>query len=358
MGFEKVKAYHFRNLQKASVDLQGKKNIFLVGPNGQGKTNFLELIYYLCFGSSFRTRSDQLICKIGENDFYCGSEFTTKSALKSRIDIKYQNKKKEIRLNKNPIYDRKELVYQIPCIVFCHEDIQFVNGQPERKRWFFDQTLSLKYPYYLDSLRNYRKILKERNAVLKSRKENLLEIYSVQLVKAGLELQKRRKEVIIWFNEYISDYFEEVSNISGHFELEYQPSWKNAYTEKEAFNQLEKKKKMELDKGLTLSGPHRDNFNMIYNGNNFIDTGSTGQMRLISLLLRIIQSRFFSEENENKPIFLLDDVLLEIDREKRERFLKKLPEYEQAFFTFLPGDDTYSEWENSLHLAVKDGVFY
>jgi len=357
VGFETVKAYHFRNLEKASVDLQGKKNIFLVGPNGQGKTNFLELVYYLCFASSFRTRSDQLICKIGENDFYCGSEFRTGESIKSRIDIKYQDKKKEIRLNNNPIYDRKELVYQIPCIVFCHEDIQFVNGQPERKRWFFDQTLSLKYPFYLDSLRNYRKILKERNAVLKSRKENLLEIYSVQLVKAGLELQRRREEVIIWFNRYISDYFAEVSGHQGSFTLDYRPSWKEAKTEKEAYIQLDKKKKLEMDKGLTLSGPHRDNFNMIYQGNNFIDTGSTGQMRLISLLLRIIQSRFFTEEGQQKPVFLLDDVLLEIDREKRERFLKMLPDYEQAFFTFLPGDDTYSDWENSLHLSVKDGVF-
>jgi len=356
VGFNQVKSYNFRNLVEGSIHLHSSRNIFLVGPNGQGKTNFLELIYYLCFGSSFRVKQDNLVCKNGKKNFYCGSTFSDGINPESRTDIKFNNKKKEIKLNGNAISDRKELIYKIPCIVFCHEDIHFVNGQPERKRWFFDQTLSLKFPVYLDNLRKYKKILKQRNNVLKNRREDLLEIYSVQLVKAGLELQERRIEVIEWFNRYIGDYFKEISNISDFFRLEYQPSWKGAVTEKEAYQILNKKKKIELEKGLTLSGPHRDNYGFFLGEMNFLDIASTGQMRLVSLLLRVIQAKFFTDKNDKKPILLLDDVLLEIDREKRKSFLKMLPDYDQAFFTFLPGDDTYGEWENSINLAVKEGI--
>lgn len=355
MPFESLKTHNFRNLQDSKIELGSSKDVFLVGTNGQGKTNFLELIYYLCFGSSFRVKSDSLLLKQGEKGFYCGSRFKWGDNPPSTVDIKYQDKSKEIKLNGNVIRDRKDLIYQIPCIVFCHDDISFVNGQPERKRWFFDQTLSLMYPLYLDFHRKFKRILKERNAVLKKKRMDLLEIYTVQMVKEGLEIQKRRKELIESFNPLIQEIFRSISDLKGNFLLVYRPSWKNMEDEKEIFQYHKEKETLELEKGISLWGPHRDNYDFIYEGKNFLHLASTGQMRLLSLILRVVQAKLFASEENKRPVFLLDDVLLELDREKRAKFLNSLPDYEQAFYTFLPGDDTYHSKENSVHFSVEKG---
>lgn len=358
MGFIEVQSTYFRNIAKGKIDFKKRKNIFLVGPNGQGKTNILELLYYLCYGSSFRTKNDNSLILHGEKGLFCSSKIEMDGNISHRVDIKIENKEKKIRLNEKKIQDRKELLSLLPCIVFCHDDIAFVNGMPEKKRWFFDQTLSLRNPLYIDDLRKYKSILKQRNVVLKSKRKDLLEIYSVQLATIGLSIQKERKKLIEKLDPLLKDLFSSIAENSGELKLHYHPSWKDCSTDKEAFDVLMSKSVLELEKGVTLSGPHRDNYLFSLKGVNFQDCGSTGQMRLASLLLRVIQSIYLTEERDVKPIYLLDDVLLELDRKKRDDFLRFLPDYEQAFFTFLPGNDTYDDWKNYLFLDIIEGAVH
>ena len=107
-----------------------------------------------------------------------------------RIKIIY-DKKKSIEKNGKKIHDRKELVNTIPCVVFCHGDMEFATGEPECRRFFIDQTLTMYDSVYLDDLRNYKKILKTRNLILKENKYELLDVYDLQLVQRGLEIQKK-----------------------------------------------------------------------------------------------------------------------------------------------------------------------
>jgi DNA replication and repair protein RecF len=355
LGFDSIRSVNFRNLADSRTELSGADNVFLVGLNGQGKTNFLEMIYYLCYASSFRGKSDKGLCSHGEPGFFTGANYSFNGQQFGSLGISFKNGIRTTKIDEKIIRDRKELINNIPCVVFCHDDLSFVTGSPERKRWFFDQTLSYQYPLYVDSLRRYKKIINQRNKVLKEKKRDLLEIYTVQMVKTGKEIQSRRKELTELFNIHFGRYFRRISGLEEDLSIVYQPSWRGMEEEKEIFDFLKSREDNELFRGSSLYGPHRDNFLFMYQGKNFTDFGSTGQMRLISLIMRIAQADFVSASQEKKPILLLDDVLLELDREKRSLFLDNLPPYEQAFFTFLPGDDTYTRGVNSLFFDIEEG---
>ncbi|MBN2625184.1 MAG: DNA replication/repair protein RecF [Spirochaetales bacterium] len=356
MGFTGVRSVNFRNLEDSRIDLSGADNIFLVGLNGQGKTNFLEMIYYLCYASSFRGKSEKDLCRHGKEGFFTGARYSFNGQQFGSLGISFKNGARTTKLDDKIIRDRKELINNIPCVVFCHDDLSFVNGSPERKRLFFDQTLSYQYPYYVDSLRKYKKILFTRNKLLKEKKRDLLEIYTVQMVTTGKEIQTRRKELTSLFNIHFSRYFRKISGLEEDLVITYQPSWRNMEEDKEIFDFLRSREDKEIFRGSSLYGPHRDNFVFMHGGKNFVDFGSTGQMRLVSLIMRIAQADFISASQEKKPILLLDDVLLELDREKRKLLLDCLPPYEQAFFTFLPGDDTYQSGQNSIFFDIEKGV--
>ncbi|MFP4364113.1 MAG: DNA replication/repair protein RecF [Spirochaetia bacterium] len=330
--------------------------MFFVGENGQGKTNFLEAVYYLCYGTSFRTRNDRIIVRQGRKNFAVEGRYKDPFSYDSHIFIKYEDGKKTIFKDEKQISDRRALVESIPCVLFSHEDIQFVNGAPERQRWFIDQTLSLHQINYLDVLRKYRAILKTRNQVIKDRRSDLLPLYDFQLSKAGWEIQEYRKELITLFNTGFSKIFRAISGIKPELTLAYRPSWKNAGSSSQAQDILERTREQDLAQQTTTTGPHRDKLYYVLEGRNFVKIASTGQLRLLSLILRISQARFIAENAEKTPILLLDDVLLELDNKRRERFFHFLPKYDQAFFTFLP-DEPYHKYkqENTKIFFVSQG---
>ncbi|MCF7916004.1 MAG: hypothetical protein K9L66_12620, partial [Spirochaetaceae bacterium] len=219
MGFTSISTYSYRNLQNQRVPLQARR-IFLVGENGQGKSNFLEAVYLLSYGSSFRTTRENELISHGtremalngryarpEEDYIEGSvafklgraggpSSAGAAATLAPIPAKQNTKEKVIELDGKRIHDRKQLISHLPAIVFSHDDIYFINGPPERRRWFFNQTLSLFDPLFIDTLRDYRKILKMRNLALKEQRRDLIPIYDQQLAAAGLEIQRRRADLI------------------------------------------------------------------------------------------------------------------------------------------------------------------
>ena len=254
--------------------------------------------------------------------------------------------KKIITLDGKRVEDRKELLSVAPAIVFCHEDMEFVAGTPERRRWFFDQTRSLWDPLYLDDLRKYRHVLKSRNALFRRdgpsrpRLDNetsaMLDALDPQLARYGLELKHKRLKTAEEFSLVFEPLYREISGIAG-IGVRYLPSWKEDELDG-VIAQLFEKRETDISFGASLSGPHRDRYLFTRNGEDFSGKASTGQRRLLALLLRIAQARVFTEKTGKKPVLLLDDVLLELDGEKRRKFLSVMPEYEQAFFTFLPGE--------------------
>ena len=379
MAFQSLSTVSFRNLADAKINTAAK-DVFLVGENGQGKTNFLEALYFCSYASSFRGVKDSDLACSGKGS--SGADFSAAAVLKgfrdaaedsvfqNQISVKVEKLKKTITLDGKKISDRKDLLDTVPVVVFCHEDMEFVSGSQERRRWFFDQTQSLYDPLYLDDLRKYRRVLKTRNAVLKDAKlgagyqktSELLDALDPQLAEYGLRLMEKRITAAGVFSAVFSPLYREVSHIEG-ININYVPSWKGINGIEGIAARLAERRAADIAQGITLSGPHRDCYNFICavsgaeRAADFSGNASTGQRRLLALLLRIAQSRCFSDYTGKRPVLLLDDVLLELDGEKRHRFLSVMPDYEQAFFTFLP-EEPYKKYSksNTLVYNVIDGV--
>lgn len=365
MPFLSLSTYNFRNLKNDKIDLLSKE-VYFVGENGQGKSNLLEALYYSAYGSSFRTHTDSQIIKNGESNFSINSLYSNEKENIQHIKLIYDKGKKLIEKNGKRIHDRKELVNTIPCVLFCHSDMEFATGDPECRRFFIDQSLTMYDSLYLDNLRNYKKVLKTRNLLLKESKYEMLDIYDLQLVQKGLEVQLKRKNAIFQFNEIFGKLYEEISGVEG-VTLEYIPSWKDIIEDvgkrfpkvEDILNLLKEKREQDKIMNTTLSGPHRDRIIYMRNGKPFINYASTGQCRLISLLLRVSQAVYYTRITNSKPVLLMDDVLLELDPEKRQKLTSMLPEYDQLFCTFLPGEP-YENYKRSTTriYKIKDGEWY
>ncbi len=339
---------NFRNLKNTTIDLLAKE-VYFVGDNGQGKSNLLESIYYSAYGSSFRTRADSEIITKDKDFFTLKTLYREENGTTSSIFISSQNGKKRIEKNGKAIKDRKELINTMPCILFNHDDLEFITGEPEKRRFFIDQCLSMYDVLYLDILRNYRKILKSRNMMLKDHDYSMLDVFDLQLVQNGLEIEKKRRNSIFQFNQIFGKLYEQITGIDG-VSIKYDPSWKYIDNmipgEEQTLKVLSEKRDMDKVMMTTMSGPHRDRIKFIRNGTNFIPTASTGQRRLAAILLRVGQAIFYAQNVDKKPVLLMDDVLLELDPDKRQSVTSLLPEYDQLFCTFLPGEP-YERYKRS-----------
>jgi DNA replication and repair protein RecF len=301
------------------------------------------------------------LARTGEKDFSVAA--TLSSGEDDRILVKCQGGKKTVLVNGKRVEDRKDLLSVIPCVILCHEDMEFVAGPPERRRWFFDQCLSLCDPLYLDDLRCFRRVLKARNTLLKDHmsvyagiagNDSTLDALDTQFVQYGMKLIVEREKAAVAFSGIFGSLYEEVSGIDG-VTVHYLPSWKGDSVEK-TIAWLGQRRENDKFAGTSLSGPHRDRYLFVRNGADFSEKASTGQRRLLALLLRIAQARRFSEMTGKNPVLLLDDVLLEMDGEKRRKFISVMPEYDQAFFTFLP-EEPYSLYRKpgAMVYTVEDG---
>ena len=344
-------------MEDGEVDLRAH-DIYFIGENGQGKTNVLEALYLLSYGTSFRTRQDRDLIAWNRKEMAVSASVELPNESVGTIKVAIREASKTINLYGKPVIDRKDLLHRIPSIVFVHDDFLFAGGPPERRRWFMDQTLSLHDPLYVDQLRRYRRLLKVRNHLLKTKQRDLLDHYEEQLAFAGLAVMARRQTLTRDFGTIFTPLFSDVSGLDTEISLTYRPSWGRAQTSGEVMDRLGEKRELDLTLGTTNTGPHRDRFLFHGNGRDFSKNASTGEQRLLSLLLRVAQAQFYRETTGRKPLLLLDDVLLELDPSRRRLFRDRLPEAEQIFYTFLPGEETGLKGDDSRTFEVRSGDFY
>jgi DNA replication and repair protein RecF len=354
MGFLSIGSHHFRNLSAGEVPLEAPE-VFLVGENGQGKTNFLEAVYLLAYGSSFRTAADQRLILHDQEEALVRGRFSS-AGLDHEAGVRLERRGgKEIRVDGKVVRDRLQLIENIPCILFSHQDLETVTGSPEMRRRFFNQVLGLFDPLFVSLLRAYRRALKSRNLLLREAGHDLLAAAGRSLAELGLRIRERRAQVVEEFNRTLTPLFGRVSSLEEEVRIQYRPCWQGATLE-EVERELEQTMAADLRFAATTTGPHRDRFLLLQGNREFAHQASTGQVRLGSLLLRVAQTRFYQLKTGRRAVLLLDDVLLELDSSRRERFLAEIPEYDQAFFTFLPDEQFLGlRRPQTLVYRVQDG---
>jgi len=360
MGFARIGFLNFRNLADRQIDV-GARTVLLVGENGQGKTNLLEAVYLLSVASSFR----------GDRDAELLREPALPASLTGRYDrsgeppcglaIRWEpGRGREVRVNDKTVNDRRSLLAEVLCICFVQQDADFVVGPPEARRRFFDQVLALAHPAWLEVFRDYRRVLRARNAALKAGQTDLLDVLDRQIAPLGLALRERREALVEDFNAVFGPLVGGIMGIEGEgaVRIRYRPSWAGLETTVAVTERLAGERAKDLAFGTTTSGPHRDRFACLVDGRDFAHFASTGQVRLCALALRVAEARFLAERTGRRPVLLLDDVLLELDPGRKRAFVERFPDYEQAFFTFLPGENHLSaRSDDALLLTVEHGEF-
>ena len=321
MWINKIKINNFRNYENSEIKLNKGINIFF-GENAQGKTNIIESIFLCSIGKSFRTNNDKELIKFDEEK--CTVEIDFEKALRDgniKIDI---GEKKNIFVNKIKIKKLSELLGNINVVIFTPDDINILKGGPQERRKFLDVMISQLRPKYLHVCSMYKKTIDERNAYLKNienQKNDFLEIYDEKLAEYGFEIYKYRKEFIEKIKEKIKKIHKNITNYKEDIEIKYISNCEN----KEKFlNLLKERKNLDIIKGYTTKGVHRDDFQILINELPVDVYGSQGQHRTAVLSLKLSELQVIYDEIGETPILLLDDFMSELDEFRRNSFLKNI----------------------------------
>ena len=323
MWIKKIKLNNFRNYEIQEIELGKNINIFY-GENAQGKTNIIESIFLSSIGKSFRTNKDSELIKFGKNETLLEFDFQN-SKRDGNIKIIISNKK-NIFLNKIKLKKLSQLLGNVHTVIFTPDDINILKQGPQMRRKFLDIMISQLKPNYMHTYTLYYKALEERNNYLKKVKtehadESLIELWDEQLINYGKIISDYRNEFI----EKIKNKIKEIHfNITENKE-EIKINYITDCLEKENFkNLLKKRKKLDIIKGYTTRGIHRDDFEIYINNIQVNTYGSQGQHRTAILSLKMAELQVIQDEIGEEPILLLDDFMSELDEKIKLNFLNNI----------------------------------
>lgn len=323
MWIKKIKINNFRNYEKEEINLEKNINIFY-GQNAQGKTNIIESIFLCSLGKSFRAKKDNEMIKLNEQNAMVEIEYE-KSDRDGKIKIEIGNKK-NIYLNGIKIKKLSELLGNLNIVIFTPDDINILKGGPQNRRRFLDIMISQLRPNYMHILSLYLKTIEQRNKYLRQIKEehkdeNLLEIWDEKLAEYALKIYEYRKEFIEKIIKKINIIHKNITNGEEQIELEYITE---CNSKEKYLKLLKERRKLDIIKGFTTKGIHRDDFMIYINKKDIKIFGSQGQNRTAMLSLKLAELQVIYDEIGEYPILLLDDFMSELDRTRRKNFLENI----------------------------------
>ena len=321
MYINKIKLLNFRNYDEQEINLNKNINIFY-GDNAQGKTNIIESIFLCSIGKSYRTSKDKELIKFNKDISSVFIEFE-KSDRSGTIKIEL-NDKKNIFVNGIKIKKLSELLGNLNIVIFNPDDILILKEGPQKRRRFIDVMISQLRPNYIYYLNLYNKTLEQRNNYLKqikndNKSEEMLEIWDEKLAEYGEKIYLYRNEFIEKIKNKINTIHNNITENKENLKLEY---ISDCFKKENYLNLLKERRKLDIIKGFTTRGAHRDDFN-IYINNDLVNIyGSQGQNRTVVLSLKISEMQVIYDEIGEYPILLLDDFMSELDEKRRKNFLE------------------------------------
>ena len=308
----------------------------VIGPNGSGKTNLIEALYYLEIFRSFRGAPDDQLVRFGGEAFHIRGRFEdpgTGRELEVTAAYEKRRRKKVVTVDGAEAERLGDALGRIGAVVFSPSDVAIVAGAPGERRRFLDILLSLNARGYLAALQRYRHTLRQRNALLKEEAPPAqVEPWTAALVDAGATIMAARAD---WVAKHREGFATRYERIGGEVpaRLEYRPSVADAASPGSDFagalrSELERLSRRERDRGATLAGPHRDDLGFVRSGDaddcDLRDFGSGGQQRTAAVTLRLVEAATIREARGRAPVILLDDIFAELDPGRSARLLELL----------------------------------
>ena len=356
MYIKNIVLVNYRNYENLQMQLGENVNVF-IGDNAQGKTNILESIYYGAFAKSHRTSKDKELINWKKDRAYI-SLLIGKNRLDKKIDITIlRDGKKAIKVNNIKVNKIGELFGTFNVVMFSPEDLKIIKEAPSLRRRLLDMELSQISSKYYFNLVQYNKIINERNVLLKSKKFNadVLEVYDIQLIEYADYIISKRLEYIDKINHYGKTIHNEITSGKEKIEFKYHctvnlEDFKNNYLKKLKDNILR-----DREKGVTSIGPHRDDFNVFINDVDTKIFGSQGQQRTSILTMKFSSLKIIKEITGEYPVLLLDDVLSELDMNRKKYILSTINDI-QTIITCTGIDDLRDHIDNKAKIFnVSDG---
>ena len=341
MRIEHLKLTNFRNYSGLEIDFHKNVNIF-IGENGKGKTNILESIYVLSLTKTNRYGVEENLIKFDEELAKIEGLVRSGDLLKKQ-EIRLTKNKKQIFINNKEMRRIKDYISNFCVISFTPTDLEIVKGSPNVRRNMINIDISQLHNNYISYLNEFNQIIKIRNEYLK--KMNIdgnsdpryLDVINSSMIEKGIKIYQYRYEFFEKINKLLPKVFKKLSGLD-NLVIKYETSFdldgfELEKVKKNYESKLNKNFKLELMQGVTLVGPHRDDFSFDLSGINMKEFSSQGQQRLAIIALKISEIYLYKEETGEYPVLLLDDIFSEIDTKKRNKIVSFLLKDIQSIIT-------------------------
>ena len=321
---KKASYYRFRNIESSEIDFSDQINV-IYGDNAVGKTSAIEGIYLCAQGRSHRTSHEKDYIKFGE-DYGAVSIFYEDQNRKNELSMLWSQKgKRQCRMNDFPIKKMSEFIGNFRAVLFTPEHLSIVKEGPAMRRSFLDNAISQLDRLYVTSLQRYAAILAQRNKIISDsyKDPSLLEtidICSEQLAEEAAVISQKRNRYIERLSSYVADIFHDMTGGREVPKLVYN----GEKTKEEYLSLLKDNLQREIRYGATLFGTHKDDMTILINEKEARAYASQGQQRSFSLALKLAEGEISKDESGEYPVFLFDDVLSELDKNRREYIMAGL----------------------------------
>lgn len=364
MKIQELILRNFRNYEETVLAPHEGVNLFF-GANGSGKTNLLEAIHYCALGKSHRVTGDQGVVRIGESFAACGVSVQS-MGVRREITVRLlpsESSRKVILLDGKQIRRFSDMMGCLQCVIFSPEDLGLIREGPSQRRRYLDMMISQVNRGYFIALQQYRAGLEQRNALLKNARQHpgrgagMLDVFEQAMAEPAAVIVAERKKVIAMLSELAAETYRSISGRDGEeFQAAYHSAFRDCDHVAEEFMRIQRENREEdLRLGVTGAGPHRDDLSLSLNKKNMKIFASQGQIRTGALSLKLAQMKALRKMSGEPPVLLLDDVMSELDKERRTRLVKEISDY-QTFITCT--DESDMELESSrriYHVTAVDG---
>ena len=340
MKIKRLQLKNYRNYKKLDIELNSGLNIF-IGNNAQGKSNILESIFVLALTKSYINVKDQYLINVEGNFALLRADFVNGS-VENKLEVIITDNTKKLKINGEEIKKYCDYISRIKVLIFSPYNVNFVKDGPNTRRKSLNMVISQFSNNYVKVLQNYNAVLKKRNQFLKSidcfKEYNrfYFDALNERFCALAIEVVLERNKFVIEINKVLSDIYEEITGYKALY-LKYSCNIEILETKETMLEKFKLKTKAFFDRekacGMTLLGPHRDDFIFFLSDRELEVFGSQGQIRAAILALKLAELLIFKEKDGEYPILLLDDIFSELDVEKRNKLIKYILDDVQTIIT-------------------------